>query len=365
MLNSLGLNKAPKDTKVAIAMSGGVDSSAVAYMLKEEGYDVFGITMSLLPSKEKQNNQNISENIKDAAVVAKQLGIEHHNLDFTKEFREAIIEYFAKTYFSGKTPSPCILCNRDVKFGIMAKKAVELGADLIVTGHYANMEIEGDNIKLYRGEDVRRDQSYFLFSANKKYLKLARFPLAGYTKDQTRAVATKAGLDVATKSDSQDICFVPDGKYAEIIQDVMPEKQVVPGDIVHVDGEVLGKHKGLIYYTIGQRRGLGIGGREVLYVIKLDAKTNQVIVGSQEDLKQRKVLINQINWLGDGDTPPKELYCEVKLRSRQAPVKAKVEFGDDDTAEVTILEEFYGVAPGQGCCFYLENRVLGGGFIVE
>lgn len=365
MLNSLGLNKAPKDTRVAIAMSGGVDSSAVAYMLKEEGYDVFGITMSLIPSEKKQNEQIVAENVKDAGSVAKQIGIEHHYIDFTKEFRETIIEYFAGTYFSGMTPSPCILCNRDIKFGIMAKKAIELGADIIVTGHYANMEIDGDNIKLTRGDDLRRDQSYFLFSAKKEYLRLARFPLAKFTKDQTRAIAKKAGLEVATKSDSQDICFVPDGKYAELIQDIMPKQKVEIGEIVHIDGEVLGKHKGLIYYTIGQRRGLGIGGRESLYVLKLDAEKNQVIVGSHDDLKQKRVFINQVNWLGDGKNPPKELYCEVKLRSRQAPVKAKVVFGDNHTAEVTLLDDFYGVAPGQGCCFYLNNRVLGGGFIVE
>lgn len=356
--NSLGVDKLPSQTKVCVAMSGGVDSSAAAVLLKQQGYDVFGLTMDLL---QEPYCPHISS-IKDAAVVAGQIGIEHHYMDLKKEFADRVVNYFTSSYLNGLTPSPCIMCNRHIKLGLLADKARELGADILVTGHYAKIEIAEHGVELHRGDDLKKDQSYFLFDIEKRNLEMLRCPLAHYTKDQTREIARQAGLQIYQKSDSQDICFVAEGKYVELIEKLHPDFNSCPGDIVTATGKVLGRHKGLIHYTVGQRRGLGIGGDVgILYVLKLDTKNNRLIVGAQEELKAQTVLIKNINWLGE--EKPAEIALMVKLRSRQNAVAARVRFLEDDMAEVTLQEDFYGAAPGQGCCFYSGTRVLGGGFI--
>lgn len=357
--NSLGIDKAPADTKVCVAMSGGVDSSATTYLLKKEGYDVFGLTMDLL----REPYCPKASSIKDAKKVADFLKIPHYFIDLKQEFADRIVKYFSDTYLQGRTPSPCIMCNKEIKLGLLADKARELGADIIVTGHYAEIRQTENGIELHKGKNPVKDQSYFLFGVEKKNLNILRCPLADYTKEQTRALAAEAGLEVAQKSDSQDICFVSDGKYAELISTLNPQIVFAPGDIVDKDGKVLGRHNGIIHYTIGQRRGLGIGGNiGILYVTGIDVNKNQVIVGPKEELKQKSVWIENINWLGEERSSDK-MELEVKLRSRQEVVPAEVEFFTNGTALVHLVDDFYGVAPGQGCCFYQGTRVLGGGFI--
>lgn len=357
-LNSLGLPKSPQQTKVCVAMSGGVDSSAAAAMLKKEGYDVFGITMDLLTPPYRPEHSSVA----DAAKVADKLGIPHCFLDLREKFAREVVDYFADSYLHGLTPSPCIMCNRHIKFGALADKARSLGADVIVTGHYADIRLTSRGVELHRAEDLRRDQSYFLFAVDKHTLQMLRCPLASYTKAQTRAIARDAGLEVSQKPDSQDICFVADGNYASLINQLRPEAKPAPGDIVDTAGRVLGRHNGIIRYTVGQRRGLGIGGSGgVLYVLKIDAGNNRIIVGSKEELLCRSLRIKDVNWLGEEQ--PQQAELTVKLRSRQAAVPATVVFLEDGGAEITLHEEFYGVAPGQGCCFYDSSRVLGGGII--
>ena len=360
-INSLGLDKAPADTKVCIAMSGGVDSSATAYMLKQEGYDVFGITMDLLQAPYATEKSSIS----DAGIVAEQLGIPHTYIDIKKDFFKKVVQYFSNTYQSGQTPSPCIMCNKEIKLGILAKKAIDMGADIIVTGHYADIRTTEDGVELFRGSDHEKDQSYFLFAVDKDVLQKLRCPLANYTKEQTREMAKKAGLSIHNKSDSQDICFVQNGKYAELIAQTSPNFQSREGNIINTEGKILGKHKGIIHYTIGQRRGLGVGGGDILYVLNIDAKNNTVVVGSHDELGQSEVLVTDVNWIAT--TPkPASIDLMVKLRSRQALVSAEVIFNQEDNSAIVKLKEpFYGVAKGQGCCFYNNDQVMGGGFIVK
>ncbi len=358
-VNSLGLAKPENKTRVCVAMSGGVDSSAAAYLLKKQGYDVFGLTMDLLAPPYLPQTSSIS----DAEVVARQLGIEHHFLDLRKEFAKKVIDYFASSYLKGLTPSPCIMCNKHIKLGILAEKAKTLGADIIVTGHYADIRMTTNGVELHRAKDLIKDQSYFLFAVDKHTLQMLRCPLAGMSKDETREIAKEAGLSVYKKSDSQDICFVSEGKYAELIRNINGKNIDLPGEIVNTDGKILGTHKGIINYTVGQRRGLGIGGGDILYVLKIDADNNRVIVGKKEELVKQKLTIDQINWLGE--ERPQEIKLNVKLRSRQEAVPASVCFTGEKTAEVTLDDGFYGIAPGQGCCFYDDTRVLGGGFICK
>lgn len=359
MLNSLGLNKPPRETRVCVAMSGGVDSSAAVVLLQKEGYDVFGLTMDLLQPPYAPQSSSIT----DAGKVAHQLGIEHHYLDLKSEFQQNVVQYFASSYQQGLTPSPCIMCNKYIKLGLLADQAQKHGADLLVTGHYAEIKMTENGVELHRAADLSRDQSYFLFAVSKQTLQMLRCPLAGMSKDQTREIARSAGLEIYQKADSQDICFVSEGKYAELIEYINPQSST-PGKIVHRDGRVLGEHKGLIHYTVGQRRGLGIGGDiGILYVLELDAAQNRLIVGSYEDLSHTKVLLEDINWLAEPH--PEIMDIEVKLRSRQKIVPATVKFTDSQTAELTLHQKFYGTAPGQGCCFYSGSRILGGGFIVS
>ena len=353
----LFLDKKPEQTRVCVAMSGGVDSTAAVILLKNAGYQVFGLTMRLL----KEPYLGNSESVNDAGKVAQKLGIDHQYLDFSDEFRHKVVDYFAESYIKGLTPTPCVLCNRHIKLGLLAEQALLNGADVIVTGHYADVQKVNGQIELHRAKDLVRDQSYFLFDVDKKFLNLLRCPLAQFSKNETRQIVKDAGVEIFDKPDSQDICFVQNGKYADLIAKLKPDYLCSKGDIVNREGKVLGQHNGIINYTIGQRRGLGIGGGTIYYVLKIDALKNQVVVGTYDELKCKDVFINQVNWLGD--ERPKVLSCEVKLRSRQNLVKAEVEFLDDAKACVHLLDDFYGAAAGQGCCFYLNNRVLGGGFI--
>lgn len=324
-------------------MSGGVDSSAVAYLYQKQGYEVIGLTMDILQKR-----------LTDAEKVAKKLGIEHHYVDLHAEFNQKVVEYFIQSYRQGLTPSPCIMCNQEIKLGILAEKAFELGADFIATGHYAKIK-DG---KLYKGSDPNRDQSYFLFGVKKAIFKKLLCPLADLSKEETRSLAFEAGLEIHNKKDSQDVCFVENGKYQTLFNPPPP-----CGNIVDKNGKILAKHNGIINYTIGQRRGLNIGGGEILYVTGIDADKNQVVVGSIPDMIKTQITINNINWLGDEE--PKDFTCEVKLRSRQQPIPADIHFLDNNTAEVIFKEPVsYGIASGQGCCFFAQNQVLGGGFII-
>lgn len=358
MLNSLGLNKSPQETTVCVAMSGGVDSSAAAAMLKKEGYNVFGVTMDLLKAPYAPAKSSIA----DAAKVAEQLQIPHQFIDLKQEFAKKVVDYFTNSYLQGLTPSPCIMCNKHIKLGLLADYARKQGADIIVTGHYADIRLTENGVELHRAQDLIRDQSYFLFDISKQNLQMLRCPLASYNKEQTRAIAKEAGLQIHQKADSQDICFVQNGKYAELINNLRPDFKATPGNIVDTSGKILGRHKGIIHYTVGQRRGLGIGGDVgILYVLRIDVKNNQIIVGSKEELLQKKLCITDINWLGE--EYPQEMELMVKLRSRQAAVPATVSFKENRTAEINLHTDFYGIAPGQGCCFYQDTRVLGGGII--
>lgn len=355
-VNSVLLPNDSKNLKIAVAMSGGVDSSAVVYLLKEAGYEVFGVTMRLGGKKDEQY-------IDDAKIVADNLGVEHYVLDIRDEFFEKVINYFSDSYIAGLTPSPCVLCNRYIKFGELFNFAFEKGADLVVTGHYARLEENGNEYAMKRADDKTRDQSYFMALLTKEQISKARFPLARYTKDEVREIAKKAGLDVASKKDSQDICFVENDDYIATLKTLRPEYEIKEGDIVDVNGNLLGRHKGVVNYTVGQRRGLGIGGGDPLFVIRIDAEKNQVIVGSKDDLHRKEVHLTDVSWLGDGDKPVK-LKANVKLRSRQAPVAATIFFENNDKAVVIMDEPFRGVAPGQICCIYSnDGQVLGGGII--
>lgn len=359
-LNSLGIAKPESQTRVCVAMSGGVDSSAAAVLLRNQGYNVFGATMDLLQPPYLPPLSSIA----DARKVADKLGIEHHYLDLRQQFSQKVIDYFADSYLQGQTPSPCIMCNRHIKLGILADFARENGADILVTGHYAGIKLSAQGVELHRGEDANRDQSYFLFAVKKRDLQMLRCPLATFCKEKTREIAREAGLEIYKKADSQDICFVASGHYADLIAKLRPEAPFRSGKIVDSSGKVLGQHRGLIHYTVGQRRGMGIGGGDILYVLKLDVPNNRLIVGSKNELLTTNVHIRNLNWLGD--KLPETMLLDVKLRSRQKAIKAKVRFNPaDNSADLKLLEDFYGAAPGQGACFYDGTRVMGGGIITE
>jgi tRNA-specific 2-thiouridylase len=368
-LNSLGLPKAPADTRVVVAMSGGVDSSVVAAMLAEQGYDVVGITLQLYDhgaALAKKGACCAGRDIHDARRVAETMGFAHYVLDYENTFRDAVIEDFADAYLSGATPVPCIRCNERVKFKDLLATARDLNADCMATGHYIQRKM-GRGAELHRAVDQSRDQSYFLFSTTPEQLDYLRFPLGHLgSKAETRALAAKYGLTVADKPDSQDICFVPNGNYAAVIEKLRPGA-ADPGDIVDLAGNVLGPHRGVIHYTIGQRRGLGIGGLDdPLYVVKLDPEARRVIVGPKAALSTRVFPVREINWLGDTafDSQP-EWHVQVKVRSTRPPRSAILRPLSATEAEVELLDPEDGVAAGQACVFYATegSRVFGGGWV--
>ena len=369
-VNSLGFAKAPKDTRVVVAMSGGVDSSVVAAELAQQGYDVVGITLQLYDhgaALAKKGACCAGRDIHDARRVAEDLNFPHYVLDYENRFREAVIDDFAESYLAGATPVPCIRCNERVKFKDLLQTAKDLDADCMATGHYIQRKSGQLGAELHMAADHQRDQSYFLFSTTKEQLDYLRFPLGHLTsKAETRALAIKYGLGVADKPDSQDICFVPDGNYAAVIEKLHPGS-AQPGDIVDQQGNVLGRHNGIIHYTIGQRRGLGIGGlTDPIYVVRLDIDRKQVIVGPKELLATRKVLLKEVNWLGDQPiTSQTEWKISAKVRSTRPPKDAILRPISDTEAVVELMMAEEGVAPGQACVFYNpnSNRVLGGGWI--
>ena len=369
-LNSLGFAKAPADTRVVVAMSGGVDSSVVAAELAREGYDVVGVTLQLYDhgaALAKKGACCAGIDIHDARRVAEDMGFPHYVLDYENIFRDAVIDEFAESYLAGATPVPCIRCNERVKFKDLLETARDLDADCMATGHYIQRKLGDHGPELHRAADAARDQSYFLFSTTPEQLDYLRFPLGHLpSKEATRAIAERHGLSIADKPDSQDICFVPDGNYASVIEKLRPGA-AEPGEIVHVDGHILGSHKGVIHYTIGQRRGLGIGGLdEPLYVVKLDVDARQVIVGPKDMLATRTVPVREINWLGDAPfTSRSEWPLSVKVRSTRPPTEAVIRPLSETTAEVDLTVAEEGVSPGQACVFYGNDssRIFGGGWI--
>jgi len=369
-LNSLGIAKPPAQTRVVVAMSGGVDSSVVAAQLCEEGYDVVGVTLQLYDhgaALAKKGACCAGVDIHDARRVAEDMGFPHYVLDYENIFKDAVIDEFADSYLAGATPVPCIRCNERVKFRDLLETARDLDADCMATGHYIQRKIGAFGPELHAAADALRDQSYFLFSTTPEQLSYLRFPLGHLpSKEATRALALRYGLVVADKPDSQDICFVPNGDYASVIEKLRPGA-AEPGDIVDCEGRVLGRHEGVIHYTIGQRRGLGIGGlSEPLYVVKLDVEAKHVIVGPKEMLSTRMVPVREINWLGDRDfDAAEEWHVSVKVRSTRPPREAILRPISATEAFVELLTPEEGVSPGQACVFYETggSRVLGGGWI--
>ncbi len=369
-VNSLGFAKPPKDTRVVVAMSGGVDSSVVAAELAREGYDVVGVTLQLYDhgaALAKKGACCAGIDIHDARRVAEEMGFPHYVLDYENIFKETVIDEFADSYLAGATPVPCIRCNERVKFKDLLATARDLDADCMATGHYIQRKGGLSGAELHMAADPTRDQSYFLFPTTQEQLDFLRFPLGHLeSKAETRALAVKHGLAVAGKPDSQDICFVPDGNYAALIEKLRPEA-ASPGKIVDMDGNVLADHRGVIHYTIGQRRGLGIGGLEdPLYVVRLDADKREVVVGPKEALTTRIIPVREINWLGDAPFDSQdEWHLAVKVRSTRPPRAAIVRPLSATTAEVELLEPEEGVSPGQACVFYEDggSRIFGGGWI--
>lgn len=367
-LNSLGFAKPPAQTRVVVAMSGGVDSSVVAAMLKHQGYDVIGVTLQLYDhgaALAKKGACCAGQDIHDARRVAERMNFPHYVLDYENRFRESVIDEFADAYLAGATPVPCIRCNERVKFRDLLETARDLDADCMATGHYIQRKQGPARAELHMAADATRDQSYFLFSTTQEQLDFLRFPLGHLiSKDQTRALAASFGLSIADKPDSQDICFVPNGDYAAVIEKLRPGA-ADPGNIVDQQGRILGRHRGVIHYTIGQRRGLGIGGLgEPLYVLRLEPETRQVVVGPKSALATTIVPVSDVNWLGDGPLEG-EIACLVRIRSTRPPRPAILRPAGPGRAEVELLDAEEGVSPGQACVFYESDgsRVLGGGWI--
>ena len=366
-LNSIGINKEPKNTFVIVAMSGGVDSSTVAGIMKKEGYNVLGITLKLYDDVKKTSESRqccAGQDILDAKKVANKLGIEHKILYYQNKFKEGVINNFVESYLKGETPIPCVQCNKTVKFNDLFQEAKKLKADALITGHYVKSLTQNNSTEMYRGVDLNRDQSYFLFNTTKEQLNYLRFPLGGYQKSETRNIAKDLELNVADKPDSQDICFVPNGDYASVIEKFKPDS-FSKGNIRNINGEVIGTHDGIINYTIGQRKKIRISDKNPLYVIEINANNNEIIVGPKDKLIKRKINLKDVNIITDNISDfEKDLF--IKVRSTGKLIKANVKLSNS-FAEVNLLEDEFGVSPGQACVFYSKNdyghKVLGGGWI--
>ena len=366
MMNSLGINKPKKETKVVVAMSGGVDSSVVAAMMKEEGYDVTGITLKLYDNakKSKEGRQCCAgQDILDAKRVSENININHKILFYQKKFKSEVIDSFIDSYAAGETPIPCVQCNQTVKFRDLFKYAKDLKADALITGHYVSRVQVNGHANMYRAKDQNRDQTYFLFSTTQEQLDYLRFPLGQIDKSETRAIAEKLKLNVASKPDSQDICFVSNGDYASVIKKFRPES-FKPGKILDIKGNQIGEHEGIINYTIGQRKGIKISSNNPFYVVNIDADKNTIIVGNKDCLEVKQIKLRDLNILGS----QKELkeIIHIKVRSTGRLLKAKIDV-QETTANVEILDKETGVSPGQACVFYskdeIGDKVLGGGWI--
>ena len=356
------------EKKIVVAMSGGVDSSVVAAFLKKSGYDVIGITLQLYYHGEvlkKKGACCAGADIYDAKKVAEKFNFPHYVLNYESLFKDSVIEDFAESYINGETPIPCIRCNQTVKFSDLLKVAKDLGTDCLATGHYVRRDFDGQNNFLLKATDLSKDQSYFLFATTKEQLSFLRFPLGGLDKSETRKLAQDLGLEISNKPDSQDICFVPNGNYAKIVEKYRP-KAFKKGDIYHINGEKLGTHEGIINYTIGQRKGLGISSQDPLFVIKIKPKENQIIVGEEKYLFNKEFIIKEINWLGDEQDLKKEVNLKVRLRSSAAEKEAKINFFHENNilkAKIILKEGDRAITKGQACVFYDNDRVMGGGWI--
>lgn len=363
--NTLGIAKPPQDTRVVAAMSGGVDSSVVAGLLAHEGYDVVGVTLQLYDhakTSRKKGTCCAGRDIHDARRVAERLGIAHYVLDYEERFRARVIDDFVSSYANGLTPIPCVRCNERVKFADLLELAKDLGADALATGHYVRRVEGAAGPELHMAADSARDQTYFLFRTTRAQLDLLRFPLGDLDKTRVREMAGELGLSVAGKPDSQDICFVPDGDYARLVEAALPQTAHA-GDIVDRRGHVLGRHPGIVHFTVGQRRGLRLSGTsEPLYVLEIDAPSARVVVGPRSALRARRIELRDVNWLGE---PCESMDCSVKVRSTRAPVPARVVASENGRAEVDLPGGESAVAPGQACVFYDGTRLVGGGWIAK
>ena len=368
-LNTIGLNKKPSETTVVVAMSGGVDSSTVAGMMKKDGYNVIGITLKLYDDgKEVAASKQCcsGQDIMDAKRVADKLGIEHKILYYQNKFKQGVIDNFVETYLKGETPIPCIQCNQTVKFKDLFEVSKDLKADAMITGHYVKSITSNGVTNMYKAIDDNRDQSYFLFNTTRDQLNYLRFPLGGLLKNETREIAKKLELNVANKPDSQDICFVPNGDYVSVINKFRPDSYN-KGNIKDLDGEVVGTHDGIVNFTIGQRKGIKVSDKEALYVVKIDPKKNEIIVGPREKLGKKKIILNKLNLLADKNEFQDDIL--VKVRSTGKLLDAKIDLNEKGLAEVNLKVSEDGISPGQACVFYNKNslgyKVLGGGWITN